>query len=116
MTNDEAGKAVTKDGTQPAEPDQRSRETWCCPPGLWKRWCVSLPEGSDPVRSMAGRVRGLVRNVERQAGHEMRTTSWVLPVELVDRIAETAETQQVSPSEWAEGVLAQALDRQGQGA
>ncbi len=106
---------MTKDDTPPAKPDRRIRSTWRCPPGLWERWVAALPEGSDPLVTMTLRVKGLVRNAERQAGQDMRMTSWVLPAELVDRIAEAAEAQQMSPSEWAEGVLTRGLGRRGQG-
>ena len=105
MTGVEEGKAMTKDDTPPAKPDRRFRNTWRCPAGLWKRWVAALPEGSEPLVTMTLRVKGLVRNAERQAGQDMRMTSWVLPAELVDRIAEAAEAQQMSPAEWAEGVL-----------
>ena len=115
MTEDEAGRTIAKDDAPPAKPDGRSRSGWRCPPRLWKRWQAALPEGSDPLVTMTLRVKGLVRNAERQAGQDMRMTSWVLPAELVDRIAEAAETQQMSPSEWAESVLTRALDRQAEG-
>ena len=103
---------MTKDETPAAKPDRRSWNTWCCPPSLWKRWRAALPKGSDPVRTMTARVKGLVRNAERQAGQDMRMTSWVLPAGLADDIAQAAESADMSPSEWAAGALARALGRQ----
>lgn len=69
-------------------------------------WFVVRDWGPNGREAQLERVR---------AGRDMRTTSWVLPADLVDRIAEAADTQRMSPCEWAESVLTRALGRRGQG-
>ncbi len=116
MTDDTKTGADKKDDSAQTQSRRRPWNTWRCPPGLWRRWRAALPEGSDPVVTMMLRVKGLVRNAERQAGQDVRMTSWVLPAGLADRIAEAAERDDMSPSEWAAIVLARALDHSPDGA